>query len=293
MCLKEVINTSKIILLPNGRKRVCIMKNTKNLVNSKLTKAELLDFIKTSTKSVKDKGLKDRIAYTLKKSAEATKSDLLDLANDVAKVVLSAFDTPTAKPVEASKKPTLKKSDNGDNTDNKTPAKKTTTTKKGASLKKSDKEKVETANDLNVKQMPMATIFPATIDHDYLGKLVACPDKYKTIKEIAEAFEKGVNLVFCTYWTKRHIKEYAYKEMYQVPVPKDGFAFDLDTCQALYVCDNVPRIYALSTYTEAMFRFEEDDLKPVDCTAPDGTKFRMRYSSGMEFEIYEIAEAKE
>ena len=80
--------------------------------------------------------------------------------------------------------------------------------------------------------------------------------------------------------------------MFNVPVPKE-FPFDLDMLQALYVCDNIDRLYALSSYTEAMFEFLEEDLARVDVESNDGNTYSMRYSAGLEFEIYEVVEDKE
>lgn len=279
-----------------------------NTINAKSTKKDLITFIKESVKTVKDKGLLSRIKYTIKSvekdEAGVPKRDIYDLAKEI-----MDFMTP-AQPVavENSPKPKLGKKktakaeevepeveepeDEVEETEEEAPAPKKTTKK--VAPKKSKKEepaKVEsTEGGLTKKELPMAKVFPKEIDHESLGKLVACPNKYHTVQEIRDALEEGKNLVFACYWTKRHIKEYAYGLAFEVPVPKNGFPHDLDTLQALYVCEGVERIYALSTYTEAMFRFNSEDLEPTECEANDGSKFKMRYSSGMEYEIYEVVD---
>jgi hypothetical protein len=134
----------------------------------------------------------------------------------------------------------------------------------------------------------MAKIFPKEIEHKSLGHLTACFGQFDTVKSINEAVEAGREFILATYWTKRHIKEFAYGAMHEVPVPKEGFPYDLDTLQIVYICDGTPQFYAISTYTEAMFRFKEEDLEYLECEAPNGDKFRMRYTAGLEFEIYEI-----
>ena len=278
------------------------MANT--TINAKTTKKGLIDFIRKSVKAITEENLASRIQYTLKgvekNEAEVSKSDLYDLAKEI-----MGFIAPAPQPVamENSPKPKLGKKKSAEpvkeadteveadeeETEKEAPAPKKTV-KKAASKKKKDAPAVETTDGLTKKDLPMARIFPKEIDHESLGKLVACPDKYHTVKEIREAIDSDKNLIFACYWTKRHIKEFAYGQTYEVPVPKGGFPYDLDTLQALYVCEGIDRIYALSTYTEAMFRFMEEDLVPTECEANDGSKFMMRYSAGLEFEIYEVVD---
>ena len=279
-----------------------------NQINAKTTKKGLIEFIKESVKTVTEEGLLSRIRYTLKgvekNEAEVAKSDLYDLAKDILSVI-----APAPQPVaENSPKPKLGKkkvaepvAETADETEEEeteaeteeeAPAPEKKKTKKVTPKKeKAEPAKVVATDGLTKKDLPMARIFPKEVDHESLGKLVACPDKYHSIKEIREAIEGDKNLIFACYWTKRHIKEFAYSQSYEVPVPKGGFPHDLDTLQALYVCEGIDRIYALSTYTEAMFRFVEEDLVPTECEANDGSKFMMRYSAGLEFEIYEVVEA--
>lgn len=268
-------------------------------INAKTSKRGLIEFIKESVNSIKEENLLSRINYTLngveKNEAEVSKSDLYDLAKEI-----MGFIAPAPKlAVENSPKPKLGKKKSADTeeveeteaeTKEVAPAPKKNP-KKVSSKKKDEPAKVIATDGLTKKDLPMARIFPKEIEHESLGKLVACPDKYHTIEEVREAIEGDKNLIFACYWTKRHIKEFAYAQAYEVPVPKGGFPHDLDTLQALYVCEGIDRIYALSTYTEAMFRFVEEDLVPTECEANDGSKFMMRYSAGLEFEIYEVVEA--
>ena len=275
-------------------------------VNAKTSKKGLIEFIKESVSSIKEENLLSRINYTLsgveKNEADVRKSDLYDLAKEIMGFIAPA---PKLVAVENSPKPKLGKKKSADTTEGTTkeeketkaeteevaPAPKKNPKKVSSKKKKDEPAKVIATDGLTKKDLPMARIFPKEIDHESLGKLVACPDKYHTIQEVREAIEGDKNLIFACYWTKRHIKEFAYGQTYEVPVPKGGFPYDLDTLQALYVCEGIDRIYALSTYTEAMFRFVEEDLVPTECEANDGSKFMMRYSAGLEFEIYEVVEA--
>lgn len=281
--------------------------------NGKSKKHELLDYIIATAKQVKDKNLISRINYALKKANEdleaVGRSDLYSLAKEIEAAIAA-----TPAPVENS--PKLKAPKMGDKKLDKkvaevlaedeadeaeeepeeeveeTPKKKAPAKEKKSATKKPAVKKpaVETTEGLTTKELPLAKIFPKEIDHESLGKLVACPDKYHTVQEIREALDADKTIIFAAYWTKRHIKEYSYAQAYEVPVPKQGFPYDLDTLQALYVCEGIDRIYALSTYTEAMFRISSEDLVPTDCEGNDGSKFKMRYSAGMEFEIYEVVE---
>jgi hypothetical protein len=278
-----------------------------NMINGKTTKNGLIDFIRNAVGKVTEGSLSDRISYTLKgvdDNKEVTKTDLYELAKDIMAVLAP---TPALAPVENSPKPKLGKKkvsepvedeeteadEEVEETEEETPAPVKKDKKKALSKKKEATPAVEATDGLTKKDLPMAKIFPKEINHPSLGKLVACPDKYHTFEEIRKALEseeEDKTLVFACYWTKRHIKEFSYGQTYEVPVPKEGFPLDLDTLQALYVCSGVDRIYALSTYTEAMFRFIAEDLVPTECEANDGSKFMMRYSAGLEFEIYEAVE---
>ena len=288
-------------------------KNT-NTITGKSTKAELAQYIVQSMKQVKDENLLSRISYTLKgvqkDEKSVAKSDLYELAKEIMGALTAPVVAPA--PVENSPKPAPKlgkkksapvpvedkpevkeevKETAETELEKKAPAKKTGA-KAPVKKQKEQKPKVETADQLVKGTLPLAKIFPKEIDHESLGKLIACPDKYKTVQEIREALDNGTTLIFAAYWTKRHIKQMGYAQMFNVPVPKDGFPYDLDTLQALYVCEGIDRIYALSTYTEAMFEFMAEDLVRTEVEGNDGSKFFMRYSAGMEFEIYEAVETK-
>jgi hypothetical protein len=134
----------------------------------------------------------------------------------------------------------------------------------------------------------MAKIFPVELNHEILGTLKAAPEKYSTMDEIEVAINAGAELYFACYWTKRHIKEFGYAVSRDVEVPKKGFDNDLDMLQPIFICKDTPKLHAISTLTEALFTFKEEDLERIECESPTGDKFSMRYSIGLEFEIYEL-----
>jgi hypothetical protein len=277
-----------------------------NIETPVVKKSDLITLITNGYKTLTDKSvdpksnksLKDRIAYTLKgyeKDAKSVAKDaLVQLVEDINEAVSKL---PKLAPIEASPKPTL----SGKKSPTSAPAKETAkaeeTPKQGQKkvlAKKLGQKKVETEPDTAKEKIPVAIFFPDELENEDFGKMTACPDKYKTITEIAKAVEDGKTIVLTAYWTKRHLKEYEYSKAHNdVPVPKDGFPNDLDTLQVIYVCSGTPGLYAISSYTEAMFFFNEADLQRVEFTGIDDEKHTMRYSNGMEFEVYEAEDNAE
>lgn len=292
-------------------------------ITEKTTKKGLIDYLKSV--EVKDKNLADRITYAVKMFAKdqtkVMKNDLFELAQEV----MTAL-TPAPAPVEASLKPkkTLGKSKKSaepveeapaedeseeevEETETEAPAEEAPAEKpkksgKKSSLKKSDKDskktekktEVETippASNVGCDNLPSAKMFPAEIDHPELGKIVSCTGAYTTYAEVLKALEEEKTLYFACYWTKRQIREYGYKEAFLVDVPKSGFPLDLDILMAVLPCETVERVYAMSRITEALYRFEGEDFKPIEDVDPrSGEKFQIRVSAGMEFEIYRPAD---
>lgn len=290
-------------------------------ITEKTTKKGLVDYLKSV--NVKDKNLAERISYAVKMFAKdqtkVLKTDLFDLANEVMQSL-----TPAPAPVEASLKPKKKtggitKSKKSETpaeevedeseaeeeetavTEEETPAEKPKKTGKKSSLKKSDKdskkktevESLPPASNVGIDHLPSAKMFPAEIDHPELGKIIACTGAYTTYAEIIKALEEEKTLYFACYWTKRQIREFQYAATYSVKpeVVKNGFPYDLDILMAVLPCETMERVFAMSRITEALYRFEGADFKPVEDVDPrSGDKFQIRVSAGMEFEIYRPAD---
>ena len=276
-------------------------------INEKTTKMGLINYLKTV--KVSDSNLMERIQYALKMfgkdQTKVMKSDLYTLVQEA----MSAL---TPAPVEASLKPKKKpakaeapaeeeETEEAEAEEEETEVeeapveekKPTKKTGKKSSLKKSTKPEVETVPPVsNIGgELPCAKIFPKEIDHPELGKIVACTGAYTTYAEILKALEEEKTLYFAAYWTKRHIREYGYKDNFYVDAPKGGFPLDLDILMAVLPCETVERVYAMSRITEALYRFEGIDFKPIEDIDPrGGDKFQVRVASGMEFEIYRPAD---
>lgn len=255
-------------------------------ITGKATKQDLVRILQSS--EISDQTLRERVAETLgafqKDMTKVLKKDLLALAQEVVDLT-NGVSAPV--PVEASLKPVSKVDDK--KTAKK--GKKATAEKKGAKVKKSTEDTVETippVTNVGADNLPSAKLFPAEIEVPELGKLVLGTG-FDTYADVLNALNEGKELYFASYWSKRQIKEFSYAVTKMVPAEtvNKGFPNDLDIMMAVLSCENVERIYAMSVYTEALFQFEGEDFQYVEDVDPrDGSEFRVRVSAGMEFEIY-------
>lgn len=273
-------------------------------ITEKTNKTELVAFLKGS--KVKSKDLAGRIKYAVdmfkKDMKKVTRQDLVDLAQEVIESL-----TPVQSPVEASLKPRKKvkeeepEPEDGDEDDDtedvkeetKKPEKTTSKTGKGGKKTDSDKEvdTVPPVSNKGVDCLPSASVFPKSLEHPELGKLVSCAGHYKSFEEVAKALNEEKTLYFACYWSKAQIKKYDYVNGFAVnadnEVFKTGFPLNLDIAMAVLACETIERVWAMSQYTEAMFMFNGDSFEPVEDVDPrSGKKFSVRVSLGMEFEIY-------
>lgn len=205
---------------------------------------------------------------------KAKKADLIDFITSVydairnknaqtAPVAASAKPAPTKKPV---------------------PAKKTTTPAK--TEKKDPVEPVETQTRTSRKEREFATKFPDFIERqvdDTMVKYTKCDDLYHTIDDIRKASDDGYTLLFACFWSPRLLKQFDYKAQFDVDSVPKAFPDNLDVAELLLTCDTMPKLFALSLETEAMYAFREEDLEPVD---------GIRVSAGLEFEIYQHKDAE-
>ena len=210
---------------------------------------------------ITDQSLKDMVLYTAKKfkqdSKSVTKKDLYYLATQVRGLL--------ANTVETVKQAIPKKP-------------------------------VEASTKTGSKSLPMAKFFPPEIVTEEGLKLVAVPNKYTTIEELRDAInEEGKNIVFATYWTKRHLKQYNYKELYHLKKVEEVTSFpnDVDIMSVHEVLDTEDTVICVSAYTDAVGLFFGDELKPVEDVDENGDKFSIRFSNSMEFEVYELVEDEE
>lgn len=112
--------------------------------------------------------------------------------------------------------------------------------------------------------------------------LVARPD-LKTIQDIAKAFAEGTDFVIATYWTRRHLKQFAssYDPLNINPDRPKAFEHDLDLIEVTYANDLVVTGVSLYSSVPNVFlpiNFDRDE------------EFGLRFANGVEFEIYEVVE---
>ena len=283
--------------MPKGRKRVCVMTKKEFIaINvNEATKASLLDALKSLPKGVTDKNLLDRVKYTVNQAAKSirkvTVADLKDLVTEAQEFLSNA-----PAPVEASKKPSLTRKKQAEDADAGAEVEESDAPQKSG--KKSLKGKVQTAPQRSPKAsnfLPVAKMFPEELSfeaEDGEKTLIRVHEKYHSMDEVREAINNGVTLFIAAYWTRAHIKKYGYQEMfYLMNGAPTNFPDDLDILNIVVACDTMDRVFAMSTYTEAMYRFDKPDFEPVEDEDPaDGSKFTVRVSNGMEFEVYEMAE---
>lgn len=213
-------------------------------------------------------------------SDRAKKADLIlfisDLYNAIATAkaekAQSAGSATSAKP-SPTRKPVPKKNAGKDNTAEKTE-------------KKDQGEPVETQTRTSRKEREFAIKFPDFIERqvdDTMVKYTKCDDLYHTIDDIRKASDDGYTLLFACFWSPRLLKQFDYKAQFDVDSVPKAFPDNLDVAELLLTCDTMPKLFALSLETEAMYAFREEDLEPVD---------GIRVSAGLEFEIYQHKDAE-
>ena len=283
------------------------MNTTKNVkVTMKNSKAQMLSFLEATypTISENNKDVAERVEFTLSNYEKAKKSEVFEVVEEVQEVLMTMpEDVPTKEeesaPIEnevkkSPKKPKVKKSEPVENEVKKpAPAKKAKPAVKKSAEKTTENTTEKDKGVKAVKQigsLPVAKMFPEELSVDNLGVLRRADSSYKTMEDVAKALEEGKQFYFACYWSARHIKEFSYSAVNRVEAVKK-FPNDLDILEPVYFCENLKRMWANSVYTEAMFFFENEDITHIEDTDPyNGEKFKVRVSSGMEFELYELAQ---
>ena len=274
--------------------------NTKNKVaksTGSMTKKDYLPMLMDALPMIEelDESLYERVDYTTAKAIEdinkVPKSELATLYAEVKELLDSVEDEDEV--VETSPKPqksalkVLPKSEPvaEPKTAKSSKVKKPGVKKPEVKEPKASKAPAKTAKDSYYDLM--VKTFPPVIEEKELGTLKRVDD-ITTMDELRKALnEDERNLYFCGYWDKKLVRQYSYTKFFEVentPV----FPLNLDITQALYVCDSMDRVYAVSTYTEAIYKFFGEDLALVSVESEDGDDaIPVRYSNGMEYAIYE------
>ena len=148
------------------------------------------------------------------------------------------------------------------------------------------KEKKPLVAKKDKQEEDLAEVLPQIIKSKSLkADLIARPD-LKTIQDIAKAFAEGTDFVIATYWTRRHLKQFAssYDPMNINPNRPTAFENDLDLIEVTYANDLVVTGVSLYSFVPQIFlpiNFERD------------VESGLRFANGVEFEVYEVIENEE
>ena len=271
-------------------------------ITTKTTKEQLKSFLGANVHLVRkeDKGLFDQLVYAdsmlAKDSNKVTRKDLVDLAKSVMQVLGDKCVDPTLEPVAENSVKKLTKKAN----DKKVETKKEETVQteeissegtkeEGKQNKKSTKKSVGSKVEVTSKPkktvpsekvLVMADSFPQTLIQD--DETFEMATDIETMEDLYKAYEDGDTVVFAFYWTARHLKQYHYSNGV-LPHPKE-FPNNLDLSTAIYVSDSFKIAYAVSSYTEASYVVLPEDLEQYE---------GLRYSSGIEYQLYRLVNTEE
>ena len=271
-------------------------------ITVKSTKEQMTSYLNEVFKSVQkaNKNLADRIVYTAKAykkdPASVMKKDLYDLCKEA-----MALNLTPATPVvaEASVKPSTKRKvikkpddlvEEKKETPSKAPVKQEETPKtpakasgkKKAVTKKSAKKEEpivtpEASNTKSDKEVTLAKMFKEKVESPALGTLEIAHD-IKTMDDLKKSIEKEEVLVFAVYWTARMIKQFSYGSNINLHIVPKSFKDDLDLATLIYIGEVNDIAWAVSSDTDAMYSFNEEDL-----VEEDGLRFT---NGGCEYQIY-------
>lgn len=179
-------------------------------------------------------------------------------------------------------------------------AKKENSEKKAKIKKKEDEPKVDGAvveakpevitevkaedNTKGVKQkhstVEFLAMFPRELKSKAIEGTLVLRDDIKDIAQLIECYNKEQDLVIATFWTKRHLKQYAdsYDPMAINPNRPKSFEHDLDLLEITFahqLCVTGHSLYSMvmSVFKPEHFEMDEEGI---------------RYANGLEFQIYEV-----
>ena len=229
-----------------------------------MTKQELANYLEGVLNDDKyvfqDKSIVDMATYTLKKylenKAQVLKADLLDVAQEVASYLAPTQEV--LKPVENKLKPVEKEEPTEE------PAKE----KPKKSVKKASK----------IKEL----VLPKTLETDF-GTLKLVRGEVHSVEELTEELDKGRELVFAVYWSKKLLRQFTYGAGDRFKDIK-SFPMDFDISKPVYTMEDSSGVYSLSLYTENMGYMETDHFEEVE---------GLRYTGGAEWGLYEVEQIEE
>lgn len=263
---------------------------------AKITKPQLVERILKVKDNVElDKDAVDFINYTVTKYNEnnrnVTMEDLKDTIAYIEEVTGEDFDKLLLEAKSESNEETTEEDEAVEKIINIVEPKKEE--KKKILPKKEDKvkpqPKVEDTKEDSKKElktthktMQLLASFPETLESTVLKAKLKLRSDLKNIQDIVKAFNDEQDIIIATYWTKRHLKQYAgsYDPLNINPNKPKEFEHDLDLVEITYANELVVTGCSLYSYVPQVFL-------PVDFTIDEDG---MRYANGCEFQIYEIVQ---
>lgn len=285
------------------------MSSNKNLITyinqgecvkmAKITKPQLVErILKVRNNIDLEKDVMEFIDYNVKKYEEnnrnLTMEDLKDIIAYIEEVTGEDFNKLL---LETESEPTVETTTEEDDAVEHivnlvTPVVKEETEKKKLVPKKEDKVKPQPKEEPKAESkkvlkpvhdtIQMLASFPQTLESTVLKAKLKLRSDLKNAQDVVNAYNNEEDIIIATYWTKRHLKQYAgsYDPMNINPNKPKEFEHDLDLIEITYANDLVVTGCSLYSYVPQIFL-------PKDFTLEEDG---MRYANGCEFQIYEIIE---
>ena len=151
-------------------------------------------------------------------------------------------------------------------------------------VKAKEEPKKESKKEETTHSMELLATFPQNLKSKQIGGNLKLRTDIKNLDDFLKAWNNGDgdDLVLATYWTKRHLRQYAdsYDNMKILPELPKSFEHDLDLVEVTY--GNSLVVTGISLYSSVPYIFLPRDFELEDDN--------MRYANGLEFQVYQVIE---
>lgn len=180
--------------------------------------------------------------------------------------------TEEKKPVKKKAKKTVAKKEGTAKTPNKTT--------KVSEPKKEKKTPVKNKEETTAPKAVKNTFnFEEVTELKNVGKVKRRSD-IKDYKELVKLIlSEEVQLVFIMPWDKELLA--SYHENFDLAKPVKKLPDGVDVISPLVVCETMPKMYAMSMFTEAMYFFLPEDIN-------ENKQETCRLMNGLPFEVYQL-----
>lgn len=151
-------------------------------------------------------------------------------------------------------------------------------------VKAKEEPKKESKKEETTHSMELLATFPQNLKSKQIDGNLKLRTDIKNLDDFLKAWNNGDgdDLVLATYWTKRHLRQYAdsYDNMKILPELPKSFEHDLDLIEVTYGNNLV--VTGISLYSSVPYIFLPRDFELEDDN--------MRYANGLEFQVYQVIE---